>query len=341
MSLTMMKIALELGTDDDLWDDLASQFLIDSCTLSMALNNYTGALDLPGYERPRLYSEEDGFFFDVIKLKSDGKNRQLKIPTLVGVIPLFCVETLDPSFVKRTNFMEKVEHYIENDQHRTLARGLVRLDSRETGLAKAGEGQRLGVHMVNEEQLRRILTHVLDPEEFMSRFGTRSASKKLEKNPFRFDAGEGEKTFRYIPGESFGDGKMFGGNSSWRGSIWMPTTYLLIESLIKYHVIFGNDFKIECPTGSGVLMNLREVAFELATRLISIFEKNADGIRPSLGSGADVRYACNPRWQKPLFYEYFHGDTGQGLGASHQLGWTGAVIADLITRLTNEEGVLS
>ena len=329
MALTMMKISLELN--DESSDAFASQFFVDASFHAMALNNYDGDLERPGRQRAELYSEEDGFYYDVIKLQGDPKLHQLKTPTLVGLIPMTAIETVDADIQKgRPGFTTSVQEYFASEQHSKLKERLT------TDLVpeKKSSKTQIGMHVVRKEQLSRMLEKLLDSDEFFAPHGIRSTSKSLQRKPYRFDVGDGDKEFKYLPAESYGDGKMFGGNSSWRGSIWVPTTYLLIESLIKYHQILGDEYRVECPKNSGRQLNLREVAFEIASRLISLIEKDNHGHRPSLQKWN--RYGNDKRWTHPLFFEYFDGDNGAGLGASHQTGWTG-LIADLITRLTHEQ----
>eukprot|EP00737_Agarophyton_chilense_P004101 gb/GEZJ01005005.1/.p1 GENE.gb/GEZJ01005005.1/~~gb/GEZJ01005005.1/.p1 ORF type:complete len:934 (-),score=142.86 gb/GEZJ01005005.1/:676-3477(-) len=335
-ALTMMKLSLLVK--DESSEIFASQFFIDASFRAMALNNYDGDLEKPGGGHVMLYSPKDGFFYDSMKLKHDYEPRQLSIPTLVGLIPMVAVETLDVDVIeKRPAFSEAVYQFYSSDQHANLGNRLTidNVFTDRTVSPRVGNGRsQIGVFAVDEEKLRRILTKVLDENCFFSEFGIRSASKELEQFPYLFDDGVEVKEYRYLPAESYGDGKMFGGNSSWRGSIWIPTTYLIIESLLKYYTFLGNDFTVECPTGSGTTMNLREVAFEIIIRISKLFEINDEGSRPSLQKFA--RYPGHPKWRRPLYFEFFDGDIGSGLGATHQTGWTG-LIADMLTMLAYRE----
>ncbi|KAI0562202.1 mannosyl-oligosaccharide glucosidase [Gracilaria domingensis] len=335
-ALTMMKLSLLLK--DESSEVFASQFFVDASFRAMALNNYDGDLDKPGSGHIMLYSSEDGFFYDSMKLKHDYKPRQLNIPTLVGLIPIVAIETLDVDVIeKRPAFAEAVRQYYSSEQHANLGSSLTsdNVFTDRKVIPRRGNGKsQIGVYAVNGEKLRRILTKVLDENCFFSEYGIRSASKELEHSPYLFDDGVVEKEYRYLPAESYGDGKMFGGNSSWRGSIWIPATYLIIESLLKYHSCLGDNFTVECPTGSGIQMNLREVAFHIIIRVTRLFEMNQEGSRPSLQKFA--RYPGHPKWRRPLYFEFFDGDNGSGLGATHQTGWTG-LIADMLTMLSYEE----
>jgi hypothetical protein len=262
--------------------------------------------------------------------------------TLVGIIPLFAVESIEIRGRDFSDFSKQLSRLSDNKRHRKQMENIVSQNGSKEQVAVsksetiAWANDKFGVFMVNPCKLRSILKIVLDSHHFLSDFGLRSASKELQHTPYRFDAGEGEHVYHYLPAESYGDGKFFGGNSSWRGAVWAPTTYMLIESLIKYHDVLGNEWTIECPTGSGRMMNLRQVALELARRFVSIFDRRPDGTRPVYGPSGSM-YNASERWRRyPLFYEYFHGCDGTGVGASHQTGWTG-LVADLISRLAFEE----
>jgi hypothetical protein len=344
MALDMMKIALELGGMVDggheAYDEFAGQFLINAALCALSLNNYEDSLPRPGYNRPNLYNEEDNWFYDAI-LMDDDKVRQLKVRSLIGIVPVFGVESFcSESF--RPDFTRHVSNWMKNEHHRALAGKFMSLgDDDLADIENISPDKLIGIFLVQPNRLRAILKTVLDPEHLYSEFGIRSASKLLQSKPYKFDAGDGEKVYTYNPAESFGDGKMFGGNSGWRGSIWFPTTYIFIESLMKYHEVLGDDWKVELPTGSGNMASLKEVALDIARRLIKIFELRADGSgRPVYGDGKSF-YNTNERFSKNvLFYEYFHGCNGSGVGASHQTGWTG-LCADLLSRVSAEDACSS
>jgi hypothetical protein len=245
---------------------------------------------------------------------------------MVGIIPLFTVTMIDdsvlerlPDFRKRINWF--VKHRADQLQHVTYM-------ERDCDESDAPGGSRL-LAIPSRERLLRILGYLLDEEEFLSPYGIRSLSKVHEKKPFVLHVGGQEHRVTYLPGES--DSWMFGGNSNWRGPIWFPLNYLLVEALERYHRFYGETLKVECPTGSGNLMNLAEVAQELMRRQVKLFVRDRTGRRPCHGD--DVRFQKDPHWKDLLlFYEYFHGETGQGLGASHQTGWT-ALAARLLEKL--------
>jgi hypothetical protein len=240
----------------------------------------------------------------------------------VGLIPLFAVETLEPNICARLHgFERRMNWFIEHRKdltHNVAPMGL------------AGEGDRRLLSIVDPDQLRRILRVMLDENEFFSPYGIRAVSRVHREHPFVYRVGSQEYRVDYEPGESTTG--LFGGNSNWRGPVWFPVNFLLVESLQKFHHYLGDDFKVECPTGSGQTMTLWEVAAELSRRMTRIFLKDGDGRRPV--HGANDLYANDPHWQDlALFYEYFHGDTGAGLGASHQTGWTG-----LVAKLLQQSG---
>jgi hypothetical protein len=233
---------------------------------------------------------------------------------MVGLIPLFAVETLEPRLCKKLQgFHRRLEWFV--DHRKDLTHNVACMQ-------KPGEGARRLLSIVDAEQLRRILKVMLDEREFLSPYGIRAVSRIHREQPYILHANGNEYRVEYEPGES--STGLFGGNSNWRGPIWFPVNFLLIESLQKFHHYLGDDFRVECPTGSGTMMTLWEVAGELSRRLTNIFLKGLDGGRPVHGGNRLYREDAN--WQDlVLFYEYFHGDTGSGVGASHQTGWTGVV----------------
>jgi hypothetical protein len=262
-----------------------------------------------------MWDEEDGFYYDVLRLP-DGSATRLKVRSMVGLLPLCATTSIE------TWQRERMPRLTAGIQH-----WLQRMPDLGESIHAAGPGH-YGVAdrgifgLVNETRLRRIRSRMLDENEFLSPYGIPSLSRFHAENPYVFNAGGQEYRVSYLPGES--DTGMFGGNSNWRGPIWMPVNALIIRALLHYFAYYGGNFKIECPTGSGSLMNLYEVAREIATRLTRIFLRDENGRRPVFG-GAE-KFQTDPHWRDCLlFYEYFHGDNGTGIGASHQTGWTGVV----------------
>ena len=304
-SLNMMQIALELARDNQVYENIASKFFEHFLAIAEAMNNLGG-------QGVGLWDAEDNFFYDVLHLP-DGSAKRLKLRSLVGLIPLLAVETVEPDLLRKLpGFAERLEWYL-NDRP-----DLAALVSRwhEPGL-----GDRRLLALVRGSRMKRLLRRLLDPAEFLSEHGVRSLSKHHAKHPYDFALGGARVRVGYEPGESRTG--LFGGNSNWRGPIWFPINFLLIESLQKFHHYYGDDFRVECPTGSNTYLTLREISDLLSRRLISLFRLDERGHRPYLG---DDPRAHDPRWRDNLlFHEYFDGDTGRGLGASHQTGWTGLV----------------
>jgi len=253
----------------------------------------------------------------------------LKVRSLVGLMPLLAVETLDHDLVERQPvFKRRLNWFFEN-----------RIYLRDSGniacVKQPGENSRRLLSIVNRDRLVRILRPMLDENEFLSEFGIRSLSKNHKEHPYTFHADGKAHTISYQPAES--EGGLFGGNSNWRGPVWFPINYLLIESLQKFHHYYGDSLKVECPTGSGHEMTLGEVAAELSLRLIRLFMHNSDGRRPIYGR--QQIFQDDPHWRNLIFFnEYFHADNGAGLGASHQTGWTG-LIAKLIQQSAETESI--
>ena len=306
--LTMLAIALELAQTRPVYEDMASKFLEHFVAICESVNTLGGT---------GLWDEEDGFYYD--QLKIDGRTIPLKTRSLVGLLPLIGVEILyEDAILNLKGFRRRMQWFL--DYRPDLAR-LITIDN------KRGRTHHL-LAVPTQERLRRILEYLLDENEFFSPCGIRSISKIHATRPYIFRADGQEYRVDYIPGE--GNTYLFGGNSNWRGPVWFPINYLILEALKRYHFFYGDDFKVECPTGSGILKNLREVAHELARRLIRIFLPDGAGRRPCHGD--DHLYASDPYWKDLiLFYEYFHGDTGRGCGASHQTGWTGLVARLILT----------
>ena len=317
-SLNMLAIALELARGDRAYEDVATKFFEHF----LAIGHATTA---EGSKTDGLWDEDDGFFYDVLVQTREGSAtaERLRVRSLVGLLPLLAVETLDPEvFDELPDFAARVAWYVKNrpDQCRSFF---------TAGLP--GRQQRRMLSLVSSEQLQRVLTRMLDPAEFLSPYGIRSLSA-AHRDPVRLVLDGVEHTVDYQPAES--TTPMFGGNSNWRGPVWMPVNFLLVEALQKYHHYYGDALTVELPTGSGSRRDLADVADDLSRRLIGLFLPGGDGWRPS--DGADLRRGSSADWSaEPTFYEYFHGDSGSGLGASHQTGWT-ALVAKLIRQLGPE-----
>ncbi len=310
-SLTLMEIALELAQDDPAYGDMASKFFLHFVHIVDAMNSAGDG---------GLWNEEDGFYYDVLHT-GGGNVVPLSIRSMVGIIPLFAVASLDDEAVQRhPGFRRRLQWFMENRKDLASHIAYLSTDGRH--------GHRL-LAVPSRERLVRILRHILSEDELLSPHGLRSLSAYHRDHPFEFRVGSAEYGVTYQPGES--ETGLFGGNSNWRGPVWFPLNFLLIEALERYHHFYGDTLKVECPTGSGHMMNLAEVAEELSRRLASLFVPGKDGARPC--HGGDQRYADDPAFSDlVLFNEYFHGDTGRGLGASHQTGWT-ALVAPCIERL--------
>ena len=314
---SMLSIAFELADGNPAYEDMASKFFEHYMTIAAAMNSLDGC---------GLWDEEDGFYYD--HLHVNGQSIPLRIRSIVGIIPLFTVDVLYERVIRQLpGFRKRMEWFLG---HR---RDII---DTMTYMEKSGTESPLGglrlLAIPTRRQLERILKYVLDEEEFLSPFGIRSLSRYHEKHPFSFHVNGSEMRIQYVPGES--DSGMFGGNSNWRGPVWFPLNYILIEAFERYHQFYGDDLRVECPTGSGVLMNLKQVANELRRRLSLLFLTNDAGVRPCYARGE--RFIQDPNWcNLVLFYEYFHGDTGRGLGASHQTGWT-ALIAPILEQIARE-----
>jgi hypothetical protein len=302
---TMLSIALELAREDVAYEDMASKFFEHFLAIADAMNRLGGS---------GLWDEEDGFYYDQLML--DGRHIPLRIRSMVGLIPLFAVEVLEEEVINRLpGFTKRMRWFLENRQD--LARDISCMNP---------PGPRAHRHRLlaipSRERLVRVLRYLLDEKEFLSPFGIRSLSKVHQDQPYVLHANGEEYRVAYVPGEA--NSGLFGGNSNWRGPIWFPVNYLLVEALERYHHFYGDTLQVEFPTGSGHLMNLEQVANEIAARLARIFLPDEKGSRPCHGN--EVRFAEDPYWRDlVLFYEYFHADTGKGVGASHQTGWTALV----------------
>ena len=304
--LNMLAIALELAKDNPSYEDIASKFYEHFIYIADAMN-------IIGGEEAGLWDEEDGFYYDVLHLP-DGRYHPLKVRSMVGLIPLFAVQTLEQETLRRLpGFKSRLEWFIENRPE---------LRKNVACMRTPGMGERRLLSIVNQDKLRKILRRMLNEKEFLGPYGIRAVSRYHAEHPYVFDINGHEYRVDYEPAESTSG--LFGGNSNWRGPIWFPVNFLLIESLQKFHYYLGDNYKVECPTGSGKEMTLWEVATELSNRLMKIFLKDPSGRRPVYGGSE--RFQTDPNWgDHILFYEYFHGDNGAGIGASHQTGWTGAV----------------
>ncbi|MBO3461518.1 glucosidase [Aetokthonos hydrillicola Thurmond2011] len=310
--INMLTIALELATFDPTYEDIASKFFEHFLRI-------TAAMEGVGRNEISLWDETDGFYYDALRFP-DGHHCPMKVRSLVGLVPLFAVGTLEPEILdKLPDFKRRTEWFIENRPD--LTAGIACMHS-------SGVGNRKLLAIANEDKLRRLLHKMLDEAEFLSPYGIRSVSKYHALHPYVLTANDQEYRVDYEPAESTTG--LFGGNSNWRGPVWFPMNYLIIESLQRFHHYMGDNFKVECPTGSGKEMTLLEVGVELSTRLSQLFLVNSSGKRPVFGD-LEV-FQTNPHWRDLiLFHEYFHGDNGAGLGANHQTGWTG-LVAEMIQR---------
>lgn len=320
--LNMLTIALELALENPVYEDMATKFFEHFLYIADAMNKI-------GEDKTELWDHEDGFFYDVLHLPH-GQKIKLKVRSMVGLIPLFAVTTLEPEVLnKLPNFRARLEWFIKYRPQ--LKYNVACMESRGVGARRMLALCYVTIdRYVAEDKLRRILTKLLDENEFFGDYGIRALSRYHQNNPYSFNVNGTQHRVDYEPAES--SSGLFGGNSNWRGPIWMPVNYLLIESLQKFYHYLGDDFKVECPTGSDNWMNLWEVSQEISYRLTRIFLQDSQGKRAVYG--ATERFQNDPQWQDLiLFYEYFHGDNGAGIGASHQTGWTG-----LIAKLIQQSG---
>ncbi|MCB0171306.1 MAG: glucosidase, partial [Anaerolineae bacterium] len=308
--LTMLKIALELAQENPVYQDIATKFFEHFLSIAKAMTDRAG-------EGHSLWDETDGFFYDSLHLP-DGQVIPLRIRSLVGLLPMFAIETLEQEILdKMPDFNRRLHWFMNNRPH--LAGNMASVDI-------PGMGQRRLLAIVTRERLVRVLSYMLDENEFLSPYGIRSVSRYHHEHPYFYHTNGQTHVISYQPAES--ESGLFGGNSNWRGPIWFPINYLIIESLQKLYHYYGDELKVECPTGSGQMMTLDEVAAELSQRLTRLFLRAPDGQRPIYGG--QTLFQQDPHWRDLiLFNEYFHGDNGAGLGASHQTGWTG-VVAKLI-----------
>ena len=319
-SLNLLAIAMELARHDPAYEDVASKFWEHFLGIAAAMNQL-------GEDGVGLWHEEDGFFYDVLHL-SDGRRIPMKMRSLVGLTPLFAVETLEPDTLDRLpGFKRRLDWFI--DHRPDLIRNVACMRTR-------GMAERRLLSIVDRDQLRRVLRYMLDEAEFLSPYGIRAISRAYAETPYMLHVDGMTHEVRYEPGES--STGLFGGNSNWRGPIWFPMNFLLIDSLQKFHYYLGDDYTVEFPTGSGHMLTLWEVAGELSRRLSRVFLRDESGRRPVHGTSG--KFQTDPHWRDLiLFYEYFHGDSGRGVGASHQTGWTG-LVAKLLQQSGAEESVI-
>jgi hypothetical protein len=316
----MLELAVEIAAVDPTYESLAAKFVDHFLWIGQAMNKVGS---------DGMWDEEDGFYYDVLRLP-DGRASRLKVRSMVGLLPLCAATVIEPwqrdrMPLLRAQFADRVRRMPE------LLEGIHPVGERHRGHANRGIFAAVG-----PGRLRRILARMLDEKEFLSPWGIRALSRVHLEHPYVLRVDGQEYRVSYLPAES--DTGMFGGNSNWRGPVWVPVNALLIRALLSYYLFYGDTFRVECPTGSGRSMNLFEVAREIASRLVSIFLRGADGRRPVFG-GAET-FQTDPHWRDHLlFYEYFHGDNGAGIGASHQTGWTGlvATLIDLFGQLDAEK----
>ncbi len=305
-SQNMFELAVELAQQDDTYEDMALKFMQHYLWIA-------AAMDRIGDNNDELWDEEDGFFYDVLRLP-DGSAQRLKVRSMVGLLPLCATTVVSSEFVARfPTAMTKAREFLQ--KHPELLVNIAPIN-------KPGVEGRYLFSVLSEDKLRRVLSKLLDENEFLSPHGIRALSKYHQDHPYRVNVGGAEFTVSYLPAES--NNGMFGGNSNWRGPVWMPVNMLIVRALMQAYLYYGDEFKVECPTGSGNKMTLFEVTKEISRRLWTIFTQDEHGRRPVYG-GAE-KFQTDPHWKDYiLFYEYFHGDNGAGLGASHQTGWTGTV----------------
>ncbi|MDQ3115311.1 MAG: glucosidase [Verrucomicrobiota bacterium] len=312
--LTMMRTALELARENPVYENIATKFFEHFLGIAAAMNNAGG-------QGIGLWDEADKFYYDVLHTPGN-RYLPLRVRSLVGLMPLLAVETIEPALLEAMpGFAGRLEWYLTN---RPDLAGLI------SHWQVPGAGKRRLIALTRGHRMKCLLRRMLDPEEFLSDFGVRSLSKFHRDNPYMLDVRGEQKVVGYEPAES--QTGLFGGNSNWRGPVWFPINFLLIESLQKFHHYYGDDFKVECPTGSGQFLTLDEIANELSNRLIKLWLRDGNGERPFARASGDSLGGAEDR-ERYLFHEYFHGDSGAGLGASHQTGWTG-----LVAKLIQQQG---
>ena len=319
---SMLEIAVILAEKEPMYEEIAFKYLHHFAWIVYAM-------DRVGENHDEMWDEKDGFFYDLLRLPN-GEAKRLKVRSMVGLLPLCASTVFEAEVLQR---MPKLRELIQLFRER---HGEVLAHIAPTRGGFAGHNERRLMAVLNREKLERVLAFMLDESEFLSAYGIRSLSRHHQHNPFVFLVQGQQLTVSYLPAES--DNGMFGGNSNWRGPVWMPVNMLIVRALLNLYAFYGNDLLVECPTGSGNQMNLFEVAREITSRLSRIFLRDADGRRPVYGGTA--KFQNDPHWRDLiLFYEYFHGDNGAGLGASHQTGWTGVIapLMDIFGRLTADD----
>jgi hypothetical protein len=314
-ALNLMRISIEIAEFKPYYQDMATKFLDHFLLIAEAMMNVGGGI--------RLWDEQDEFYYDVLHIPGSAP-LPLRVRSLVGLIPLFAVEVLEPETLEKLpDFRRRLEWLFANRPELTtlVSRWLI-----------PGSGERRLLSLLRGHRMKCLLRRMLNEQEFLSPYGVRGLSKFHKDHPYIFRADHEELVVRYTPGNS--DSAMFGGNSNWRGPLWFPVNYLIIESLYRFHHYYGDDFKVECPTGSGSFLTLADISHELTRRLCSIFRRDKSGLRPVFGGNSTLQH--DPHFRDHLlFHEYFHGENAQGLGASHQTGWTG-LIATLLRRAHEE-----
>jgi hypothetical protein len=317
--ISMLGIALELAREDPVYEDTASMFFEHFMYIAGALNGVSRSV-------LAIWDDDDEFCYDILCLPG-GQPIPLKVRSLVGLIPLLAVTTLEPSLLATLRgFTKRMDWFLE---HRPDLAALV------SRWQEPGVGERRLLALMRGHRIKSLLARMLDPAEFLSEYGVRSLSKAHEATPYLLEVDGASYEVRYVPGKA--QTGLFGGNSNWRGPVWFPINFLLIEALQKYWHYDGDEFLVESPTGSGQKRTLWQVADDLSRRLVCLFTRDASGRRPIFGDNATLQ--TDPLWRDHLwFFEYFHGDTGAGLGASHQTGWT-ALVAKLIEQRARFSGV--
>jgi hypothetical protein len=312
-SLNMMRISLELAKTNPIYQDMATKFFEHFLYIANAMAGL-------GENNTNLWDDEDEFFYDALKRKGCPPQK-IKIRSMVGLIPLLVVEVLDDELLNTQTLFAGRLHWFLTNQPKMAA-----LVSR---WGEKGKDQKHLLSLLRGHRMKRLLYRMLDENEFLSDHGIRALSKYHEAHPYEMQVDGVKLSIKYTPGES--DTPVFGGNSNWRGPVWMPANYLLIESLKRFHDYYGDDFKVEYPTHSGNYFSLKEISDKLAQRVISLFTRDQEGNRPIYGN--NPLFQSDPHFRDYiLFFEYFHGDSGLGLGASHQTGWTA-----LVSRLIREQ----
>lgn len=315
--LSMLNIALELAKHRPIYEDIASKFFEHFILISDAMTHRAGG------KETSLWNDDDGFYYDAISWGGPW-TQQLPVRSLVGLIPLYAVLTLEPELIQKfPSFKRRLNWFIEN-RHDVAERNIA-------SMKRHGKDDRLLLSLVSKERLIKILHRMLDETEFLAAHGIRSLSKYHKENPYSMEVNGQEFKVTYVPGDS--DSGLFGGNSNWRGPIWFAVNQLLVESLVRYHMFYGKSLQVECPAGSGIYMHLGHVAEEIQHRLQRLFVRGDNG-RRAVNYGNDM-LDFDQHWKDYLwFYEFFDGDTGRGLGASHQCGWTG-----LIAKMIHDTGI--